>query len=188
LFLADLEPVRLTRALRGDPPLRATATYLVSVWAPDIAEVYSLTRELLFSAMEQTAFSAVNSGSTLWRALGFPPHPSFMVQLTLERTRQLAPLAPPVGLMRLDSGLSRVLRGAVRGPNKVPIADALVEIPSLNLQVRSDEHGIFELGAVMAGQGTMTIHLTVKGARREIKARLPRFPAPLLLDVADPNP
>ena len=186
-FLADLEPVRFPRGLRSEPPLRAVATYLVSVWAPDIKEVNRLTSELLFSAMEQQHFSAVNSGATLWRTLGFAPHPSFVVKVNFERTRAAAPSAPAVRAVHLDTAPSRMLQGAVRGPDKIPIPDALVEIPALNLNTRTDHRGLFTLGAVTAGPGLLTIRLTAKGAQREIKAKLPRFPAPLILDLLDLN-
>ena len=184
-LLADLEPIRVGRMLRGDPPLRALATYLVSVWSSDAKDAHRVTGDLLFAAMQQPALFTVSSGSPLWHALRLPPHPCFALLLPIERSVEPAKAASPVESVRLKAGPARVLNGALRGPRKAPIADALVEIPALNLQTRTDARGLFTLGAVTAGLGTLLIRLTAKGAQREVRARLPRFPAPLIIDLED---
>lgn len=119
--------------------------YLVTTWGATSEEEHQLLDELLFAALEredmEVDLSPLPAG--VWYAFGLPPRPAFVIQVPLrrERIRAIAPRVREPLIARTVP--SEALVGQVLGPGDVPLASALVELPSLQLRTRTDLQGCF---------------------------------------------
>jgi hypothetical protein len=158
--------------ITGSPPPRATRRaphqlqlrYLVTGTHP-------LLSDLLFAALEREDFEVDLSPlpAAGWAAFGVPPRPSFVLVAPLTRARPEA-IAPRVRHpLEVRATPAAPLQGVVLGPGEVPISGALVEVPGLDLAVRTNHRGEFQLAAVPATQ-TVALKVRAKGEVRTFTA------------------
>lgn len=146
------------------PRLQLWLKYLITSWADSAGEAHHLLDQLFEAAMQHPDFEiqAEMPGSSCWQAFGVPPQPC----LTL-RTRAWKELTPkPVKLVFktvLEKVLSGPLEGVVLGPQAIPIAEAVVELPALNLSTRTDPYGQFRFANVPLGGGLSNLRVQAKG-------------------------
>ena len=152
LYLMQLAEMPPARGGRKRPPLQMSLRYLVSASAEDPEEAHRLLGELVFAAMEredtEVDFDPVLPA--VWTAFGTAPRPSFTLRVPLRRERR----QPEVALVRsgvaVQSTAAISIHGIVLGPGGVPLMNARVECPALNLVSQTDHHGRFRFSAVPA--------------------------------------
>jgi hypothetical protein len=147
------------------PPLQVALRYLVTSWSEDSEDAHRLLGELVFAAMEDPEFEVELEpiSVAVWRALGIPPRPSFVIRLPLQRARHV-PKAKPVAAFPVVKTLAIVsLHGIVRGPNDTPLADAEVELRALRLTTHTDQRGRFHFPSVPGEGQAKTLRVKAKG-------------------------
>jgi hypothetical protein len=163
IHLLEVVPEPTERAT-ARPRLQVRLKYLITSWADSVGGAHGLLDRLLEAAMQHPDFEIQNDMLSCadWQAFGVPPQPC----LTL-RTRGWKELTPkPVKLVR-KSVLQTVpgvpLLGVVFGPEAIPIADAFVELPALNLSTRTNPNGQFRFANVPASGGLHNLLVRAKG-------------------------
>ncbi|NOK22967.1 carboxypeptidase-like regulatory domain-containing protein [Corallococcus carmarthensis] len=142
LYLLELGPAPLTRAgKRG--ALQFTVCYLVTVGAETPERAHRLLGDLVFAAMSDKELEVDLSPvpAALWAGLRSVPRPAFRLRVQVRKEKPLA----EVRCLSLVEGPSTPppLLGRVVGPGDVPIQDAWVALPSLQLSTRTDAQGQF---------------------------------------------
>jgi hypothetical protein len=166
LELAERPPARGARR----PPLQLTLRYLVTAWASQTEEAHRLLGELAFAAMEHPDFEVKLNPipAKTWEALGVIPRPSFILQVPLRKEQP----APPTQYVReplvVQATPVTSLGGTILGPDDVPIARAVVEIPSLQLSTRTDTHGRFTFANVPADPLPKKLLVKAKGRTLQV--------------------
>lgn len=176
VYLLDIAPQPPARGA-GRPPLQLSLRYLVTTWAEDPAAADRLLVDLAYSAMEQTDLEVDLEAlpPVTWTALQAVARPSFVLRVTVRRSRARPP-APPVLLpLRLRSAQPALVAGVVRGPGGVPLADAAVAIPGIGREARTDRQGRFQLAGVPGPP--LSTHLVVRAKGTETSVKLPKDPA-----------
>lgn len=164
VYLLDIlhaPPVKTVRK----PRLRATLRYLVSAWTEPVEQGHRWLARLLQSAVQTEGFEVEAAGPPLelWRALGVPPRPGFVLRLPLWMDLE-APRVPLVSReLRIEVAPLRPLAGRLTAPGDLPLAGALVEMPSLRLATRTDADGRFVFGAVPADRDAHDLRIVAKG-------------------------
>jgi hypothetical protein len=159
--LLDNPPLRTSRR----PPLQIFLRYLVTIWASAPKEAHQMLEDLLFATMEAPDLQVEVEPLTAagWRALGVTPRPSFFLRVPLRRERP----QPGVKLVRQPLGIEAVpvasLQGQVVGVGGVPLARAVVEIPGLEINTRTDAHGHFQFAMLPAGLHVRQLRVRAKG-------------------------
>jgi len=147
------------------PPLQVALRFMVTSWSDDPEDAHRMLGELIFAAMENSEFEVELTpvAVDVWRALGVPPRPSFVLRVPLQRARHM-PKAKPVTAFPVVKTLAVVnLHGVVRGPNDMPLADAEVQVPALRLTARTDYKGRFHFAGVPGEGQTKTLRVRAKG-------------------------
>ena len=164
LYLLDLGSGVPTHKDRP-APLQISLRYLVSTWAPDSATAHNLLGRLVFAAMESADLDVQLDAVTAetWTALGVPARPAFAFRVPLEQERTVTPGArvlrqPDIRLFPTGS-----LTGVVVGPDDVPLPRAQVELPSLNLNTRTDVQGRFRFAAIPLDRPELVVRVRLKG-------------------------
>ena len=164
LYLLELGPSPPPRTARR-PPLRLSLCYLVTTGGDSPESAHQLLGELVFAALEEAGFEVDLSPlpSSFWMALGELPRPAFRLRVPIERERP-RPVVPrvtqPLVFREVSAG---ALLGRVIGPGDVPIARALVELPSLGLSARTDAQGHFRFTSVPADTPLGRLEVRAKG-------------------------
>ena len=149
LFLLESVPTPRPRAVRR-PPLQIMLRYLVTTWAETAVEAHRMLGELLFAALAEDSYEIESEAPplTLWTALSVTPRPSFLLRTPIHRERpeRTAPLvrAPLV----VNAGPLERLGGVVLGPGDIPVMNARVELPTLQLSTQTDADGRFQFAGV----------------------------------------
>ena len=170
LCLLSLHPVATMRGMRR-PPLQLSLRYLVTASSGDESEAHRWLGALAFGALQVEEWQVERAPAPLelWLAFGVPPRPAFIVAVPLRREQpeKEVPVVrrPPVVRTSPIASLS----GVVTGPGDVPIAGAAVEIPSLQVETRTDGDGAFRFPTVPA---TSAVSLVIRARRlvRSVKA------------------
>ena len=167
LYLLELAPAPAPRSSSAArrPPLRLSLCYLVTTHADSPESAHRLLGELAFAALEEPDLEVELSPVpvALWTALGVPPQPAFRLHVSLERERPV-PLAPRVRMPLTTRAVPAVaLLGRVMGPGDLPIPNALVELPSMGLSVRTDARGSFRFASVPSGTPLGRLEVRAKG-------------------------
>lgn len=171
IHLLSLAPVPAARGAKR-PPLELALYYLVTTVAADESEAHRWLGALAFHAMEvkEWTISSEPLDAEVFRAFGVTPRPSFVVRvpLRLEREDAAAPLVRRPLVLRTSSTTD--LAGIVTGPDEVPIANAMVEVPALQLRTHTDANGMFRFSQVPASS---SIELVVHAKRhvRTVRAQ-----------------
>ncbi len=164
LYLLELIQTPLARGKRR-PPIQIKLRYLVTTHAADTKEAHQMLGDLLVAALRDPEFEVEQDPLpiTLWTALNVAPRPSFVLRVpyNLERPEKVAPpvLQP---LVIKSSGLSS-LSGQVLGPRNIPIMDARVELPALQLYTNTDSKGRFRFSTVPAEPYPKLLRVRAKG-------------------------
>jgi hypothetical protein len=115
--------------------------------------------------MEQAEFEVeLNPVPTaVWAAFKVPPQPGFLLRALLRVT----PPEPDIPVVREPISVSgspmTQLNGVVLGPGDVPLAQARVELPSLQLSTQTDHKGRFRFTAVPTEPAAKQLRLKAKG-------------------------
>jgi len=186
LYLLEIlhaPPVKTVRK----PRLHATLRYLVSAWTDPVEDGHRWLARMLQSAVQTEGFEVESAAPPLdlWRALGVPPRPGFVLRLPLWMELE----APRVSLvkreLRLEVAPLRPLQGRVTAPGDLPLAGALVEMPSLRLATRTDADGRFAFGAVPADREAHDVRVVAKGREFALEEVRPTAEGTLLIELTN---
>ena len=165
LYLFDLiqsPPPRGTKR----PPLQLALRYLVTVDDDRPEEAHRLLGELIFAAMGDPDLEVEPEPVPLglWSAFGVSPRPAFVLRAPLRVERE-QPRAKRVQVpIVVNTTAMSPLDGLVLGPGEMPIAGALVEVPSLQLFTHTDFKGRFHFAAVPAVPLGVLLRVKAKGS------------------------
>jgi hypothetical protein len=164
LYLLELLHSQPQRGARR-PPHLMTLRYLVTTHAPKPEEAHKMLGDLVIAALENTEFEVEQEPlpASLWTALGVAPRPSFVLRVPLrhERPEKLAPLVrQPLIVKQLPL---RRFAGRVLGPDDIPIMNARVELPALDLYTSTDSKGRFHFAAIPDAPGSRLLRVRAKG-------------------------
>ncbi len=152
------------------PPLVVTLRYLVTACSTDPAEAHNALGTVLFAAMQSTDFQVdlTPVSSETWLGLGVPPQPAFVlcVPFIVELPELELPLVREPLVVHVAPFLS--LHGQVLGPGDVPISGAVVEVPGVNRQARTDTQGRFALSQLPGGSRDQQLIVHAKGKQNTI--------------------
>jgi hypothetical protein len=164
LYLMELKDKPPLRTIKR-PPLQLLLRYLVTTWADRPEDAHHLLGRLVFAAMDNPEFQVDLGPVSLeaWKALDAAPQPSFVLGVTLQRLR----LEPKVSIVR-EPVIVKVspftsLHGIVLGPGDVPLAEARIEIPGLNLETRTDYRGRFRFSMVPSEPAEKRLEINARG-------------------------
>ena len=164
LYLMELLHEPPARGMRR-PPLRIILRYLVTTWAEETEEAHQMLGDLVIAATESTEFEVEQEPLpvTIWTAFGVAPRPSFVLRAPLNHERP-EKIAPPVKqpLVIKQSPL-RSLHGRVFGPRDIPVANARVELPTLQLSTNTDYEGRFHFSAVPVEPRVKLLRVRARG-------------------------
>lgn len=185
LYLVQLAAAAPPRE-RTVPPLQVWARYLVTTWAESVEERHALLETLLFAALEEAPgeVDLTPLPPELWLALGAPPQPSFVLCVLVKRARAQQAVPRVRQPLQVDTTLAVPLTGTVLGPEDVPLADALVEVPALQRQTRTDAAGRFVLPHVPGGAVPLRLRVRAKGSELEIAVPPDERAAPVIVRFA----
>jgi hypothetical protein len=164
LYLMELvqsPPARGTRR----PPLMMTLRYLVTTQAAKPEDAHQMLGALVVAALENPEFEVEQEPLplALWTSLGIAPRPSFVLRVPFiqERPEKLAPLVrKPIVIKHLAL---RSLEGQILGPEDIPLMNARVELPALELFTTTDSKGRFHFSSVPAMPGARVLRVRAKG-------------------------
>lgn len=164
LYLMELiqsPPARVTRR----PPLMMTLRYLVTTQASKPEDAHQMLAALVVAALENPEFEVEQEPLplSLWTALGIAPRPSFVLRVPFrhERPEKLAPtVRKPIVIKQLPL---HSFEGQILGPENIPLMNARVELPALDLITNTDSKGRFHFSAVPATRGTRLLRVRAKG-------------------------
>ncbi len=161
----------------GRPPLQLWLRYLVTTWGADPVDANKLLVELAYSAAEQhdMEIEPQNVSPDTWLALKTLARASFVIRVSARRARAL-PIAPPVlHPLRLEAAQPMFIAGVVRTSAGIPLADAIVVLPSIARETSTDGRGRFQFVGVPGPPVSETIVVRAKGVETIVK--LPTDPA-----------
>ena len=164
LFLLELVQNPPSRGARR-PPIHITLRFLVTTQAAKPEEAHQMLGELVIAALQEPDFEVEQEplSVSVWRALGVAPRPSFVIKVPFrhERPEKLAPLVRQPVVIQASS--MSTLSGQVFGPENIPIMDARVELPGLQLYTSTDSKGRFHFSAVPSGPRPKLLRVRAKG-------------------------
>lgn len=164
LYLMELlqsPPARGTRL----PPLLMKLRYLVTTTAPTPEEAHRMLGALVVAALENPEFEIEQEPLplSLWMALGIAPRPAFVLRVPFRHDRPQK-VAPPVKHAIVIKPLPlRSLEGQVLGPGDIPLMNARVELPALELFTNTDSRGRFHFSSVPSPPGVRLLRVRAKG-------------------------
>jgi len=164
LYLMELvqsPPPRTTRR----PPLVMTLRYLITTHAAKPEDAHEMLAQLVVAAFENPKFEVEQEPLplSLWSALGIAPRPAFVLRAPFihERPEKRAPLVKKPLIITHVPLIS--FGGQVLGPEDIPLMNALVELPALELSTNTDSKGRFFFSAVPAAPGPKHLRVRAKG-------------------------
>jgi hypothetical protein len=164
LYLMELLHSPTPRGTRR-PTLLMTLRYLVTTHAPEPQAAHKLLGALVVAALQNTEFEVEQEPlpSSLWTALNIAPRPAFVLRVPF-RHELPEHIAPPVRLPLVVKQLPlRSFEGRVVGPENIPIMNARVELPALDLFTNTDSKGRFHFSSVPAAPGARLLRVRAKG-------------------------
>lgn len=171
LYLLGLIPTAPGRGLR-QPPTRIVLRYLVTTWADEQEKAHQLMGDLVFAALENAEIEVELEPVPLdvWTAFGVTPRPSFVLRVPLQRARTQE-VAPPVRQpLVIKASPMRSLDGLVVGPGNIPLMNARVELPALQLATETDFKGRFHFAAVPAEPRDTLLRVRARGREFSVSA------------------
>jgi len=164
LYLLELlqsQPARGTRR----PPLLMTLRYLVTTQAPKPEEAHQMLGQLVIAALENPEFEVEQEPLSLstWTALGIPPRPCFVLRVPFRHERPEKPTPLVKKALVIKQVQLRTFEGQIVGPENIPIMNARVELPSLDLFTSTDSKGRFRFSRVPVAAGARLLRVRAKG-------------------------
>lgn len=160
-------------SLAGLPPSRAAQRsphqfllrYLASAWADDPHEAHRLLGMLAFAALDMPDMTVSFEAPPveLWTAFGIAPRPCFILDIPVRQERPDAPVKRVRAPLVVRGAPATTLQGVILGPQDIPLADARVEFPALNLATTTDSQGRFRFPTVPAGLPARALRILTKG-------------------------
>jgi hypothetical protein len=163
-YLLDAAP-NSSRRGNNHSPLQITLRYLVVPFAQEPQESHRILGELLVAALENKEFEIEKEPFPLaaWSVFGISPRPSFIlrVQFKIDRSAKFAPIVrhPLV----LQPSPLETMHGEILGAGNLPIMNARVEIPELNLSTLTDYQGRFHFFGVPSEPRVKRLFVRAKG-------------------------
>ena len=163
LYLLELMQSPMPSALRRTP-LQLMLRYLVTTWSDNPEDAHDMLVQLAFAAMESTTFQLEMESVPLsiWSAFGIPPQPSFVLRIPVQRERPEPDTALVREPLRVQTSPMVSFHGVLLGPGDLPLANCVVEVPSLNLSTTTDHKGRFSFVGLPA-QGAKKLLVKAKG-------------------------
>jgi hypothetical protein len=186
-YLMDVMKAAPPNTAKRPAPFQLTLRYLITTWADQPQEAHQLLVRLMFAAMESADYHVESDFPpvSVWRALGVPPQPAFLLRVPLVYDRTV-PLAKAVGQPPSIKSSSLIsFHGLVLGPGQIPLADCRVEIPALRLSTSTDYRGRFAFPGV-PGEGTYQLLVQAKGRELQVTCdgRYPDSAAPMVINFS----
>ena len=163
LYLLDILPTPAGRGVRL-PPLQITLRYLVVAQGAEPDKIHKALGTLLVSAMDQVEFEIQKEplSAHVWPAFGLAPQPSFILLVPFKYDRR-EKLAPPVRHpLTVQQAFLESLEGEVR-VNQIPMMNANVEVPALNLVTKTDADGHFVFASIPGVPSDKDLLIQAKG-------------------------
>ena len=164
LYLMELVNNPPARGLRR-PPIQMMLRYLVTTRADNPEDAHKILGDLVVAALENAEFEVELESLpvAVWTALGVAPRPCFVLRVPFrhERPEKLAPRVKHPLVVK--HARFRSLHGQVLGPESIPIMNARVELPALQLSTHTDSSGRFHFSAVPAEPRVKLLRVLAKG-------------------------
>ncbi len=167
-------------------PLSVVVRFLVCVSSPDPAAALAMLSTVVFAALEKPGFrlDLDPPPPEFWLAHGVRPQPSFIIEAPCVHERP-GRQAKPVREVVLKGTPLRTLEGVVVDKQDKPISGVTVDLPALELTVRTDNKGRFIFAAVPRDLGTKTFRLRARGKEISVRAPSPTAPMPFTIRFPD---
>ena len=159
------------RSTRTRVPLQLALRYLVTARAEKPEKAHRLLVELAFAAMEndEIELDLDPIPAALWSAFGIQPRPALTLVVPLRRERA----QPEVQYVRrplvVEAGPVTRLGGVVLGPDRIPVAGAVVEMPDLRMTAHTDRRGAFLFKAVPGSSVGQRLRVRAKGRELDVQ-------------------
>ena len=170
LYLLELVQSTPDRGIRR-PPILMTLRYLVTSHASSPEEAHQMLGALVVAAFDNPDFEVEQEQLpvSLWSALEIPPRPAFVLRVPFrhERKQKIAPpVKHPLVVKRFPL---RSFKGQIVGPENIPLTNARVELPSLDLSTITDSKGRFYFSSIPDVPGPKLLRVRAKGQEFSIK-------------------
>lgn len=169
LYLIELAPAPPARGIRP-PPHQLLARYLVTTWADQPGPAHDLLETLLFAAWDRPDYTVELAPlpPAAWVALGVPPRPAFMVGVLVQRARGEPPAPRVRQPLEVETAPLVPVHGRVFGPGDIPLPNAHVELPALQISVQTDGRGRFRIAGVPTQPPTTHLRVHAKGHTQDV--------------------
>jgi hypothetical protein len=142
-----------------------TLRYLITTQAPKPEDAHQMLAALVIAAHDHPEFEVEQEPLplSLWSVLGIPPRPAFVLRVPFrhERPEKLAPrVRKPIVIKQIAL---HSFGGQILGPEDIPLMNAQVELPALELFTTTDFKGRFFFSAVPAAPGARLLRVRAKG-------------------------
>jgi hypothetical protein len=150
------------------PELRLDLRYLVSTWAETQEEAHRLLGQLVFAALSNATFNDLHPVSPeTWQAFNARPRPGFILQapVTLAKPEEVTKIVTQPLIVQSSPLIpfsGRVL-GPKVGEKEMPLPNARVEIPFLNLSTLTDLQGWFNFTVPADPEKYKNLRVVLKG-------------------------
>lgn len=168
-----LRPLSIALAPATGPVMRhissaqLTATLLVGVVGLPLWEASGVTAALALDAASggDWVMDAGGPSIELWRALGHPPVPAFLLLVPVRRLHE-HPQAPLIrGPLRIAPAHLRMVAGRIVAADGQPLSGARVaRADGTAPAVVADHRGRFRLPVATDGEAPLTLHVFARGA------------------------
>ena len=179
LYLLELVDDPLRRNTTR-PPLQPALRYLVTTYADEPKDAHRLLGMLVYAAFAHTEFEVELKPlpHNSWSAFKIAPRPAFILRVPLPHEWPTLTV-PLVREGATTQGVAMVsFFGRLLGPNRIPLANARIQVPDLQRYAHTDAHGNFILSGIpaaprlktlqiMARQRTMTVRLAATGSEAQ---------------------
>lgn len=149
----------------ANPPVTIDLDYLVTVQMKDAFAEQNALGELLFATAERSDFEVLTArpAAAICADLGIPVAAGFVIRVALirERERKKVPLVREP--MRVNTSPIGTIAGQVLGPGDIPIANAIVSLPGIGHEARTDAKGQFAITGAPQDAGGVALTVRARG-------------------------
>jgi hypothetical protein len=168
-YLLDLLEIPALRNV-PHPSHQFSLRYLVTSWAKEPSDAHQRLNALVFAVLEEPELELEMHPPepALWTALGVPPSPCFFLRVRVRLERPEKPPRLVLQPLKVEALPVKPLAGVVLGPEDVPVMGAVIEIPALQLSVRTGSKGQFRFKSVPEGGWLKRLVVKARGRTQEI--------------------
>lgn len=149
----------------ANPPLTIDLDYLVTVQIDDAYAEQKALGELLFAAADRSDFEIVTTrtAAAICAELGIPVAAGLVIRTAMlrERVPKKVPLVREP--LRVEDAAIGIVEGEVLGPGDIPIANAVVSLPGIGREVRTDAKGRFRIAGAPQEHGGIKLNVKARG-------------------------